>query len=164
VQNKVRDDLVRERAGEIAKARASEIVASLRRAPDFAAAVKRAGLDVKTTDLIARGAAVTDIGVSPEVDKVAFALPVGAVSDAITTTQGTAIIRVVEREDVTDAQVEAGRDPLKDELLNQRRDRFFSAYMQKAKQGMEIETRQQVLDQILGPIPAGQGLPPGVMQ
>jgi hypothetical protein len=36
---------------------------------------------------------------------------------------------------VTDAEIEAGRDQLREELVNQRRDKFFGAYMQKAKQG-----------------------------
>ena len=39
----------------------------------------------------------------------------------------------VERADVTDAQLATGRDALREELVNQRRDRFFSAYMAKAK-------------------------------
>ncbi len=164
VRDRVRDDMVRARAAELAKSRAAEIAATLKRAKDFAAAAKQAGLDVKPTELIARGSPVVDVGVSQDIDRVAFSLPVGAVSDAIATPQGTAIIRVVEREDVTDAQVEAGRDQLRDELLNQRRERFFGAYMQKAKQRMEIETRQEVLDQIMGPAPAGApGLLPGVM-
>jgi hypothetical protein len=37
--------------------------------------------------------------------------------------------------------------------------------MKKAKETMAIETRQDVLDQIMGPPPAGApGLPPGVLQ
>jgi len=40
-----------------------------------------------------------DVGASPEVDKVAFALPKGAVSDPIRTNDGTVIVHVVDRED-----------------------------------------------------------------
>ena len=59
---------------------------------------------------------------------------------------GTAIVRVVERQDVTDAQIAAGRDELRDELTSQRRDRFFSAYMQKAKSGLNINVDQDAAD------------------
>jgi hypothetical protein len=31
---------------------------------------------------------------------------------------------------------------LRDELVNMRRDKFFGAYMQKAKQGLRITTRE----------------------
>ena len=50
VQDKVRNDLVRERAAEIAKAKAGEIAATLKSAPDFAGAAKKAGLELKTKD------------------------------------------------------------------------------------------------------------------
>ena len=60
---------------------------------------------------------------------------------------------------MTDAQIAAGRDQLREELTAQRRDRFFSAYMQKAKSGLKINIKQDVLDQLIGG-PATPGLPP----
>ena len=154
VRDKVRDDLVKERAGEIAKAKAAEIAATLKGASDFAAAAKKAGLEVKTTELITRGSAVPDIGTSAELDQVAFSLPKGAVSGPITTPQGTAIIRVVEKEDVTPDQIATGSDQLREELLNQRRDQFFSGYMQNAKKSLKIELKPETLARVVGPVPA----------
>lgn len=151
VRDRVRDDVARERAAEIAKAKAAEIAAQLKTATDFAAAAKKAGLEVKPTELIARGAALPDIGISAEIDKVAFALPQGTVSDPIHTPQGTAIIRVVEKEAVTDEQVATGRDQMRDELVNQRRDRFFSAYMVKAKEKLKIQINQDTLARVVAP-------------
>jgi hypothetical protein len=66
---------------------------------------------------------------------------------------------VVERQDVTDAQIAAGRDELREEMTAQRRDRFFSAYMQKAKSGLKININQDLLTQVLGPTP-NPGMPP----
>ena len=157
VQDKVRDDLARERAAEIAKTKAAEIAATLKAAPDFAGAAKKAGLEVKTTELIARGAALPDIGISPDIDKVAFTLPQGGVSDAIPTPQGTAIVRVVEKEAVTDAQIAAGVDQTRAELVNQRRDRLFSGYMVKAKEKLKIQINQDTLSRAL--TPAGAPVP-----
>lgn len=148
VQARVRQDAVTAQATELAKTRAAAIAADLKKAPDFAAAVKRAGLELKVSDLVARGATLPDLGISAEVDKAAFTLPVGSVSDPITTPQATAIIRVVERQDVTDAQMAAGREQLREELVNQRRDRFFAAFMQKAKQGLKINIRQDTLARV----------------
>jgi peptidyl-prolyl cis-trans isomerase D len=150
VRDKVRDDLVRERAAEIAKSRAAEIAASLKNAPDFAAAAKKAGLEVKPTELVARGSQIPDIGASAEVDKIAFSLAKGGVSDPISTPQGTAIVRVVEKEDVTPEQIASGRDQLREELVNQRRDQFFSAYMMNAKKNLKIEIRQEILARAVG--------------
>jgi len=72
------------------------------------------------------------------------------VSDAISTPAGTAVVRVVEKVNVTDAEIEAGRDQMRDELVNTRRDRFFGAYMQKAKAGLTINIREDTLARITG--------------
>jgi peptidyl-prolyl cis-trans isomerase D len=153
VRDKVRDDLIRERAAELAKSKAGEIATTLRGAKDFAAAVKNAGLEIKTTELIARGAPIPEIGVSAEIDKVAFSLPQGGISDPISTPQGTAIVRVVEKAPVTDADVAAGLDQIRDELVNQRRDKFFSGFMAEAKKKLDVQINQETLQRAMGPVP-----------
>jgi peptidyl-prolyl cis-trans isomerase D len=158
VRDRVRDDVTRERAAEIAKTKAAEIASMLKSAPDFAAAAKKAGLEIKTTDLIAREAPIPEIGVSAEIDRVAFALPKGGVSDPISTPQGTAIVRVVEKEDVTDEQAASGADALREQLLNERRDRFFSGYMVKAKEKLKITINQETMARAVGPAPQPPGL------
>lgn len=159
VTDRVREDVVRDKAAELVKSRAASIASDLKAAPDFAAAVKRAGLEIKPTELVARGAALPDIGASAEVENAAFALPVGGVTGAITTPTGAVIARVAERADVTEAQLTAGRDALREELVNQRRDRFFSAYMAKAKTSLAIAIKQDVLAQVMGPMPAAPAMP-----
>ncbi|MFA5908301.1 MAG: peptidylprolyl isomerase [Vicinamibacterales bacterium] len=150
VKARVADDVRQEKAAELAKQRATAIAADLKNAKDFAAAAKRAGLEVKTTELIARGTAIPDLGISEAVDAAAFALPQGGVSDAISTPAGTAVIRVAEKVSVTDAEIEAGKDVLRDELVNTRRDKFFGAYMQKAKTGLKIAIREDTLARVVG--------------
>ncbi len=150
VRDRVKDDTIKEKAKALAQAKAASIAASLKSAADFAAAAKKAGLEAKPSELVARGAAWPDVGVSAVVDKGAFALTSGMVSDPIETANGTAIIKLVERADVTAQQIAAGRDAMRHELLNERRGRFFSAYMAKAKLKMGIEINRQVLDSVVG--------------
>ena len=150
VKTRVTDDVKVEKAAELVKQRASALATELRNAKDFAAAAKKAGLEVKTTELIARGAAVPDLGISEAVEAAAFSLPQGGVSDAIATPTATAVIRVAEKVNVTDAEIETGRDQMREELVNQRRDKFFGAYMQKAKTSLKITVRDEVLARITG--------------
>jgi peptidyl-prolyl cis-trans isomerase D len=145
VTDRVRQDLIRVRAADLSRQRAGEIANGLKSAKDFAAAAKAQGLSVKDTEMIARGSALPDIGASPEVDKVAFALPKGAVSDPITTNDGTVIVRVVVRDDATPEKFKEGRDAFRADLLNERRGRFFTAYMTKAKEKAKIEVKTDVL-------------------
>src|SRR4029079_17395724 len=73
VKAKVRDAVVKKKATDVARQQAASIGAQMKTG-DFNAAAKAAGLDVKTTEFIARGAPIGDVGVSPAVDAVAFAM------------------------------------------------------------------------------------------
>jgi peptidyl-prolyl cis-trans isomerase D len=150
VKTKVAEDLKSDKAQDMARQRASAIAAELKAAKDFAAVAKKYNLEVKSTELITRGTAIPDLGISDAIDDAAFALPQLGVSDAIVTPQGTAIVRVAEKVDVTDSEIEAGKDEMREELVNARRDKFFGAYMQKAKTGLKITTREDVLARVTG--------------
>ncbi|MBP1634501.1 MAG: ppiD [Acidobacteria bacterium] len=150
VRERVREDVIKEKAKELARQKAEAVAASLKGAEDFVKASKAAGVEAKTTELVPRESPLPDIGASAEVDKVAFTLPVGAVSDPIATDNGIAIVKVLERSKPAPADLASGRDALRTEMLNERRGRFFSAYMTKAKQGMKIEVNRDTLQRVLG--------------
>ena len=149
VKERVREDVVRTRATELSRQRASQIAAALRSASDFAAAAKAQGFEAKDTQLVARGAPLPDVGVSAAVDKVAFSLPVGGVSEPITTNDATVIVRVAERDEVTPDELQNGRETFREQLLSERRGLFFSSYMAKAKERMRIEIRDDVVRRML---------------
>jgi peptidyl-prolyl cis-trans isomerase D len=149
VKAKVRDDVLKQKAIEKARATAVTVAASLK-SGDFDKAAKAAGLDVKTTDLIARGAPIGDVGVSPKLEDAAFALPAGAVSDPVVTENGAAVVKVLERKDPAPADFAKERDTLRSELLNDRKQKFFAAYMTKARQKMTIRTHPETIAQIVG--------------
>ena len=145
VKDRVREDLVRTRATEIGRQRAAEIAAALKSAPNFAAAAKAQGFEAAETQLVARESALPEIGASAEVDRAAFGLPVGGVSDPIQTPDATVIVRVMERDEVTPEEFRIAREAFRAELLNERRSRFFTAYMTKAKDRLSIEINPDVL-------------------
>jgi peptidyl-prolyl cis-trans isomerase D len=150
VKDRVRDDVIKMKAAELSKQRAGEIATSLRSAKDFAAAAKTQGLEAKESQLVVRGSPLPDIGVSADVDKVVFSLPAGGVSDPIATANGSVIVRVAERQDVTPEAMRTAKETFRAQLLNERRDLFFSAYMTKAKQGMKIQVNADVARRIIG--------------
>jgi peptidyl-prolyl cis-trans isomerase D len=147
VKAKVRDAVLKEKALDAARAKAAAVDAELKKG-DFDKAAKAAGLDVKTTDLITRGTPVADIGASPAVDQAAFSLPEGGVSDPITTDTGAAVIKVVEKQTAATGDPATQKDSIRTELLNQRRDQFFAAYMTKARDRMKIQINREVLAQL----------------
>jgi peptidyl-prolyl cis-trans isomerase D len=150
VKDRVREDVLRQKARELSKQKAADIAAKLKTSPDFDKAAKGAGVEAKTTELITRDSPLPDIGVAPAVGEAAFKLPVGATSDPIPTDTGTAIVKVLEKQEATAADLASAKDRFRSELLNDRRGRFFSAYMMKAKQRMKIEVRQETLQRVVG--------------
>jgi peptidyl-prolyl cis-trans isomerase D len=145
VKERVRDEVVKQKARDLSRQRAAEIAMKLKSAPDFEKAAKAAGLEAKTTDLITQDAPIPDLGVAPAVDEAAFKLAVGTVSDPIATATGTAVIKVLEKTEVTPQEWTSSKDRFREELLSDRRNRFFSAYMAKAKLKMKIEVNRESL-------------------
>ena len=70
-------------------------------------------------------------------------------TEPITTGDATVIARVVERDEVTPEELKQGKDAFREQLLSERRGRFFTAYMAKAKVRMRIEIKEDVVTRIL---------------
>ena len=68
----------------------------------------------------------------------------------LTTPNGAAIVRVVEKAETTDADFTSNKDTFRNEVLDDRRNRFFSAYMVKAKQKMKIEVNREAVARVIG--------------
>lgn len=149
VKAKVRDDVVRLKAVELAKTKASAMAQAAAKG-NFAAAAKSAGVDVKTTDFVPRGTAWPDIGVNSAVDEAVFKLKAGETAGPIATDTAVVVAQVKERQDVKPEGLSTERDALRDELLQQRRQEFFGAYMAKAKTKMKISYNPDTIKTLLG--------------
>jgi peptidyl-prolyl cis-trans isomerase D len=147
VKNKVKDEVLKQKSIEAARQKAAALDQALK-SGDFEKVAKDAGLEAKKTDLIARGAAVADLGVSPAIDAVAFTLPVNGVSAPIVTDNGAAVIKVVEKNSAAAGELEKQKDTLKAELLNERKQRFYASYMATARKRMNIKINRDTLAQL----------------
>ncbi len=149
-KDRVKEDVTKAKAKDLALEKATAAAKTLKGAADWTKAAKAAGVEVKTTELVARESPLPEIGVSSQVDDAAFALAAGSVSDPIVTDNAVVVVKAVERTRPTAAEAAAARDQLRDEMLNDRRGRFFSAYMQKAKMKMKIEVNRENLQKVIG--------------
>jgi peptidyl-prolyl cis-trans isomerase D len=148
VKDRVRADAAREKARDASRQRAESLAAEFK--ANFAGAAKKAGLPVKTTELIPRGSPLPDVGVSAAVDAAVFGLPVGSVTAPIATDAGTVVARVAERQDVTPQELTTARDGLRAELLNEQRTRFFGAYMGKARERLKTSINEENVRRVIG--------------
>ena len=150
VRSRVRDDVIQARATEQAKQRADALALQLKAAPNFQSAAKAAGFEAVTSNPLTRGAVIPNIGRSPEIETVAFSTPQGSVSDAVTTPQGAAIVRVASRQNVGPADFAMAKDKFRAEVLNERRGRFYQTYMEKARAKMKIDIDPEALKRAIG--------------
>ena len=72
---------------------------------------------MKTTELIARGAPIADVGVSPAVDAAAFALPAGRRQRPDRHRNGAVVVKVLEQPELTAAELAGGKDAVRSDLL-----------------------------------------------
>ena len=148
VHDQVREDVIQRNAEVAAQEQAARAAVTLKDAADFASAAEAADLTVETTELITRGSPIPGLGISPEVDAVAFSLPNGQTSDPVQVSSTAAVIHVIERQDVTDEEFAAAQESLRSEILVERQNRFFNAYMSKAMQRMSIDVDVDTLLQL----------------
>ncbi len=139
VRDDVREDVIRKKALTMAQERAAEAAQALREADDFVAAAQEADYAVGSSDLVARGAALPQVGVSAAVEAIAFAMDPGAVSEPIEAGNAVAVVRLVEREEASAQDLDTQREQLRDQLVATRQGQFFSAYMTRVKERLAID-------------------------
>jgi parvulin-like peptidyl-prolyl isomerase len=149
VKDKVREDVIKQKALDAAKAKAANVAQAAGKS-GLAAAAKTAGVDVKTTEFIARGTALPEVGVNTAVDDAVFKLKAGETTPPVATDNAVVVAQVKERQDIKPETMASERETLRDELTQQRRQEFFAAYMAKAKTKMKIQYNEDTVKTLLG--------------
>jgi peptidyl-prolyl cis-trans isomerase D len=149
VKDQVRAEVVKQKAGALAKQKAAELAAALQQAPDFVKAAKTAGYETQTTELVARESVLPGLGLSPAADKAAFSLPVGGVSSPVASESAYGVIKVLERQELKTEEFNAAKPGFRDEILNERRGRFFASYMERARQKIQIDVNPEAVQRAI---------------
>jgi peptidyl-prolyl cis-trans isomerase D len=148
VKERVREDAIRAKARELSQQRAASLAAGF--TTNFSAAAKAAGLEPKTTEMVARGTAWPDAGISAAVDQAIFALPEGGVTSPITTDAGTVVARVIAREEAKADTLASSKEALRQELMAERKSKFYTTYMNKARERLKVTVNPDVVKQVVG--------------
>ena len=93
---------------------------------------------------------------NPEIEKVAFALPVGSVSEPLPVEDGYRILKVTAKTSGSVTPYDAAKDRVHDQLMAARFEKAYDAYMDELRKNASIELRvREVPLQLTGPIPEG---------
>jgi len=145
VREDVTADLTDIKAMDLARTRAAELTPRLQQATNFVATANRLRLNPTATEFITRGTVLPEVGQNDAIDEIVFAMDVGTTSDVLSTDDLAVVVHVVDREEITEEGLAAAKEALRAELIGYQQNRFFSAYMRKAKDSMAIEINQATL-------------------
>lgn len=141
-----------EKSKKLASDKTDEVTAAIKAGKDFASLSKIAGVDSKTSDLIARGGSVPDFGAIADRDKEIFSLPLGKPGTPSTVSSKTLVFAVKERKDIDPEEMKKGLDPVRASLVQTKRELYFTNWVQEAQKKMQdgksIKINQAVLTQL----------------
>jgi peptidyl-prolyl cis-trans isomerase D len=140
VESEVKADLTTQRQKEEAADKMKKVKAELK-STNLEALAKKYGLEYKTANEHKREQYLSIVGDNPEIDKLAFSLPPGESSDPIEFEAGYVLIKVQDRKEVTQEDLEKEKETEKESLLEAKRNKFFLSYMTKLREeyGVKIE-------------------------
>src|SRR5262249_37351219 len=151
-KDKVMADAKSEKAKQLATDKAKQVQELVKGGKDLNAAAKAVGGDIKTTDLLTRSSSIPEFGSIVELDTEMFSLPIGKPGTPLTVAGKTLVFDVKERQQVNPEEMKKSLDTVRNEMLPQRRDQYFQAYIQEVRKKMEsskkIKINESVVTQI----------------
>lgn len=98
-------------------------------------------LEYKTVEEHKRGQYLGVIGENREIDKLAFSLPLGEASEPVEFESGYALIKVLDRKEVTREEFEKEKETEKETYLETKKNKFFSSYIAKLQEEKDVKIR-----------------------
>jgi peptidyl-prolyl cis-trans isomerase D len=146
-------DVKLEKANQLATEKSKEVDEAVKAGKDLATLAKTAGMEIKTSEPIARGGSIPEFGAIADRDKEIFSLPLGKPGTPSTVASKTLVFAVKERKDLDPEEVKKGLDSARAALLETKRDMYFSNWIQDAQKKMQdgksIKVNQAALTQIV---------------
>jgi peptidyl-prolyl cis-trans isomerase D len=149
VQDRVKSDLVEEKARALARQRAAELRA---RAESEGLAKAAAALGLtrgETPALVGRGQPLGDMGASAGLE-AAWDLAPSALSEPLAASAGWAVLRVTEKKAFDPAAFAAEKAALLETLRSQRKQQFFRSYLSSVRERFPVQRHPEAFRRMLG--------------
>jgi peptidyl-prolyl cis-trans isomerase D len=148
-RDKVAVDVEAEKTKELATAKAKQAEEMFKSGKDLATTAKAVEAEIKTSDLLTRGSAIPEFGSIGELDKEVFSLPIGKPGTPLSVSGKTIAFAVKERQAINPDEMKKSIDTVRSEMLPQRRDLYFTAYIQDVRKKMESNKKIKINDSVV---------------
>ena len=115
-------------------------------------AAPKLGLEYKLINEHKKGQYLAVIGESPEIDRLAFTMPLNQASEPVEFGGGCAVIRVLERKLADRAEFEKNLETERDNLLQQKQNRFLQSYLEKLRNEKDVKVNTDLFTQVTNDI------------
>jgi peptidyl-prolyl cis-trans isomerase D len=127
VRERVITDLKREKATQLAKSKADELIKRIKAGEKFDATARALGLDPKTSDPLARDGSIPGAASGKQLS-AAFSLRAGDIATPLSLGQNWLVYRVADKTEANPADFEKLKTQLTKELLDSKRNLAFEAF------------------------------------
>jgi len=132
--------------------KSKEAVEAIKSGKDLATVAKSVGMDIKTSEPVARGGSLPEFGAITDRDSEIFSLPVGKAGTPSTVGSKTLVFAVKERKSLDPEEIKKGLDPVRMSLQESKREMVFTNWIDEAMKKMEndrsIKINQTTLAQL----------------
>jgi peptidyl-prolyl cis-trans isomerase D len=122
------DDYRSEQLPKLLTQKTQELADKAKSMNDLAKAAKEVGATVKTSDLVGQSGQVPDFGEVGQVAPQLFDMSAGTISGAINTGRTGVVVKLVDKQEPTDAEIQKNFDQTRDRILDQRRNEAFELF------------------------------------
>ncbi|MFW6123699.1 MAG: peptidyl-prolyl cis-trans isomerase [Acidobacteriota bacterium] len=88
------------------------------------------------------------IGENPEIDRLAFSLPLNQLSEPVQVKGGAVLLRVNERKEVTQEEFNENFEKVRSELLNTKQNKLFQSIYLKMRENLGVKTNYELFSRI----------------
>lgn len=134
---------------ELAKRKGEEVRKLLGENPDLLAVASQQKTEPKSPKPFKRGEQIEGLGLVPEVEKRAFAIGVGEVSEVVTIDQGFVVFQIVAKDEPTTEEFTQEKETLRETLLQQKQLRRYSAILTRLRERKKIIYNQPLINQLM---------------
>lgn len=152
VGGQIRAQLTETQAQNLLQDKVKEIEARLKENPDVAAAAKLAGVNLVTSEAVARGGQIEGIGPAIQIED-AFKKPVGTILQPVRLPGGVAFVKVIEKIPADLTQLAASRAELttniKSRRAQQRRELFTDGVVNKLIKDKKVKIYEENIQKLV---------------
>jgi parvulin-like peptidyl-prolyl isomerase len=147
VEPDVKTDFINEKKEQKAFDRATEIKNNMSE-PNLKSISDQNDFEYKTAQNHKREQYLSLVGENPEVDRLAFSLPLKKLSDPLKVEGGAVILRVLDRTEVTSEEFQNHINETRTELLDMEKNKLFQSIYMKMREKIGVKTNYTLFSQI----------------